>query len=180
MKTIAILLSFIALISVNAHSQDISQNQINNEASSFTKEGKLNYEYYLWRFSDLLNELPYAGRQDDGIKNMLIICNSDKLNENNKGYPIWAKESFGEVCKFANAFNSIIIKNKKPLGKQHCIAINNAAIEFEKGINSTEWAETKQISDNFLYILKKTYKLKFTHSWSGGWFGTDSYEYSCQ
>jgi hypothetical protein len=180
MRIFKIILPLFVLFGTSANSQIAQQNNGADGQSAFTRTGKLDYEYYLWRFSDNLSDLPYSGRNEDAAKNLLILCENGAPSSSQKEYPLWAKDGFGEICNFAKDFHSIIVKDKKPMGRRHCTAIRNAAIAFERGVNSAEWAETKNKSDNFLRTIKRTYELEFTHSWTGGWYGAQSYRYSCQ
>lgn len=155
----------------------MAQSQVN---ASFFKnlEQKNDYEYYIQSFSELINGSPYSTR-GNSVSAINKICDKYKNSKNYNFYPVWANEAVEYSCKYSKTMEELLVKNKKPFGYGHCKNLEKAILIFENAKNTPEYIETKIVSDNFIYNMKNTLNNRFGHSWSGGWYGPDSYDYKC-
>lgn len=173
--------SFAVLVACAAMSSGaIAQNAVQEIAKTSFKsvEIKQDYESYLWRLGDILSGLTY-GATGDEAKDLVLVCGYYSGSKNYQDFPKWANVGVSNMCKYAKTMEALLAKDKRPIGKAHCKDLANAIKSFEDNANSPYYLETKKWSDHVLYYMKKMHKTTFTHSWTGGWFGPDSYEYSC-
>lgn len=168
----------ICVLTVSSNSvADIKTDEI--KPSSFKSlEIKSDYESYLWRFGDILSDITYYNNEKSA-KDLVLVCGFYADSKNHQNFPKWANDAISNMCNFSKTMELLLVKDKKPLGKGHCKDLSRAIKIFEENINSPEFIETKKWSDHTLYYMKKVYNSRFTHSWSGGWWGPDSYDYSC-
>lgn len=154
-------------------SQDIS-------AASFFKDAnqKAEYENYISRFAELVNGSPYSDR-GNAMEAINIKCNQYKKSKSFSAFPKWTNEAVDYLCKYTDTMEALLIKNKKPLGFGHCKNLEKAISIFEASKERPEYIETKKASDSLVYNMKKALNNTFGHSWTGGWWGPDSYDYRC-
>lgn len=150
-------------------------------ATSFfkTPEQKKEYEIFISLFGAYVNGTFYLSREGS-IQIMNKDCGLYKNSKNYGAFPTWANEGVSYACKYSETMEALLVKNKKPIGLGHCKNLEKAIAIFEGARGTPEYLETKTLSDNFISSMKGALNTTFGHSWKGGWYGPDSYDYKCK
>ncbi len=150
-----------------------------NPTAFKSEEIKKDYESFMWRFGDIMSDMVYYNNEKSA-KDLVLVCGFYNDSKNHNSFPKWANDGISDLCKYSKTMENLLVKDKKPIGKGHCKELARAIGAFEANVNSPEFVETKKWSDHALFYMKKLHKSSFTHSWSGGWWGPDSYRYECE
>lgn len=142
-------------------------------------EVKTEFDNHIKSFGDLINEIPTSFIYSNSSRVLVKNCADYERSANRRHFPLWANESVSKFCNWGQTMDALLDKNKKPIGMNHCRNLGDVIKLIEANSNTQVYLETSASFARLLASLKKAYNARSTHSWTGGWYGPNSYDYRC-